>query len=92
VPTLQIQPRPCLRFVERLPMFDEAFLPALILMLVNRTAEKVEPRDARQDSDEPGSTAAATLEINTFGLGVEGRLQASPFAVLVGAEFSSSKA
>ena len=70
----------------RIAWTGAAFLPAPVLMLVELAAKNIEPRDARQDSDEPGSTAAATLEINTFGLGVEGRLQAPPFAMLVGAE------
>jgi hypothetical protein len=61
VPSLQIQPRPRLRFVERPAVLGEAFLPAPVLMLVELAAKNIEPRDARQDSDEPGSTAAATL-------------------------------
>ena len=61
MPTLQIQPSPSLRFVEYPPVFDEAFLPALILMLGERAAEKVELQTRARIATSSGSTAAATL-------------------------------
>ena len=58
VPPLQFQPRPRLRLVERAQFFDEALLPALVVMLLELAAEDVEPGDPRQDGDETGGLAA----------------------------------
>ena len=82
VSPLQIQPHPRLRFVERPPIFDEVFLPALVLTLVEPAAEDVETGDPRQDSDQTGGPPPATLNFNALGLGIIGGLQVSPFAML----------
>ena len=68
VTPLQLQPLPRLRFVERAQFLVKALMPALVVMLVELAAERVEPGNPRQNGDQAGGAPSAPLALNALCL------------------------